>query len=244
MNAKLILTHSYLSECPKRQPRMPRARFVNYYRELFALRNEKVDINTFMQGSQYSYTELGDAVLKQYVSHHNPHEIDLMLLVVWSHEFDPDYASCTAYFSHQYHIDAEIVDVCDNGILGIYSAFHLLKKYIDRSNMNVALMLVLEQVSIPTKNQFKYFPRYDFGFALRIEKRNENELNNQLVLVNSSISSRIESFGINIHSHQGCYELANVLHQYVHQSNSINACIIQQDCESENIGYLQLRRAS
>jgi len=243
---KLVFTHSYFSYCPTRKLREPRQRFINYYRDLFALQNKAIDLQTFKIGSQYSYTELGDQVLSKYSFEHCPEEVELIILIVWAHEFDPEYASCTAYFVDRYAINAEIVDICDYGILGFFAACCLLQRYIETANVKVALILLLEQTTIPFGDvKPKYLPTVDFSFAIRVEKiQNNLILPNQVVLVDAHVSTKKNIEQKLLPSDQGCYPLSNKIHKFINFSKQNKLFISQLDCESENIGTINLRKGA
>ncbi|MDX1900946.1 MAG: hypothetical protein SFW66_02950 [Gammaproteobacteria bacterium] len=253
MQNKCILTHSYFSELSSQRDKKPRKRFMDYYQDLFFLRNQAVNHESFYIGGQYSYTELADAVLVQYQTMHDPKELQLIALVIWSHEFDPDYASCTAYIAHAYGIQVETMDFCDNGLLGLHVSLYTLQKYMQRKEIQVAILLVLEQTTIPHgSDRAKYYPKHNFACAIRMKSVQQSHIQSGDVIVERSeilheqSTLLLQSAEIyqNVSNKEGYYPAVNMIHQWIQKKNLSTLSLFQKDCESNSVGYLHLRRAS
>lgn len=251
MQNKLIMSHSYLVKLPDQPHKQPRQRFVNYYRDLYGLSHQVVSDLSFYQGGQYTYTELADAVLSRYQMIHNMQELDIISTIIWSHEFDPDFSSCTAYLSHHYGIQAELFDFCDNGLLSLCVALHVVKKYMQKRSYKTALLLILEQTTIPyNQASFRDAPKHNFAWALRVEcvdslKAGQISLERSAIFTGASKQtvqpSRIYQ---RLSHHAGYYPMACAVHRWLRAQPMPEFSIIQPDCESNKIGYLHFRRAA
>lgn len=167
------ISNSYLVQLPVRAAREPRERFVRYYRDLYTLYGKPLPHDAFLLGSQYSFSELGDCVLSTYFKNDVVKEIDLLSIVTWAHEFDPEYASMGAYFAHQYQYDGKIFDISDQGTIGFHTALGLIKKYLETSSLQRALLLLMEQTTIPGEKNPSILPTYNAAFGMLIAKNND-----------------------------------------------------------------------
>ena len=145
----LFLSGIYYQELTQKSFKQPRPRFIRYYEDLHQLEKmEPIDSNSYMTGAQLSYAELGDIILERCAKEEVLDVVDLMVVTHWSYEFDPDYA-CGAYFCHRYGLQCKTLDVCDQGILSPFTAFHLMKNYVEHDNITNALLLCLDQTTVP-----------------------------------------------------------------------------------------------
>lgn len=168
-----MIIDSYYSCLPKRYSRMPRERFVNYCRDMHALYAEKFSTGTLFKGSQYSHAELGDAVLSQCEC---LIDVDLLVAAIWTPEFDPDDASCSAYFANKYQIKGQIIDISDQGSLIPFTAFALLMKYFQANADKKILFMYLEQTTIPGSMHNKSIsPVYDAAVAMVMRQHSHFE---------------------------------------------------------------------
>ncbi len=175
MQNQINLSDSHFIRLPVRQPREPRGRFVRYYQDLYSVYGGQLAEQTFFTGSQYSYTELGDGIFAN-IAKNTLNQIDLFVMVAWAHEFDPDYASAGTYFAHRYQLSGKMLDVSDQGTLGFFTALDLVKKYLQASQAKNALIIVLEQTTIPCSKDVPILPLHDAAFGLLIS---ENSLVNE-----------------------------------------------------------------
>lgn len=140
----------YLTLPERALRRQPRERYITYQRDLHAISSEALDEDTLLDGDQYSYTELGDAVLAPIADMGKLKEVDLVVYAYWTPEFDPDYSAFGPYFLERYSIDGKSFDVCDNGSLASATALHVVQRYVKSDPLlrNV-LVLGMEQTTIP-----------------------------------------------------------------------------------------------
>lgn len=133
--------------------RQPRDRYATYQRDLHAIASEVLDENTLLEGDQYSYTELGDAVLAPIAEAGKLNDIDLVVYAYWTPEFDPDYSAFGPYFLERYSIDGKSFDICDNGSLASATALHIVDRYVrNASTLRNVLVLGMEQITIPRRH--------------------------------------------------------------------------------------------
>lgn len=169
MQNHIHIIDSHFSRLPVRQPQNPRERFVKYYQDLYALHNITLSKETFSTGSQYSYKELGNSVLEKYAEQDRLHEIELLFIVTWAHEFDPDYASVGAYFVDKFKLKCKVFDIGDQGSLAFFTCIDFLCKYLQSSQLKKSLILVMEQTTIPRNySTHAILPLHDAAFALMI----------------------------------------------------------------------------
>lgn len=167
MQNRIHICKSHFSRLPVRRPRAPRERFIKYYRDLYALHDLDLSEETFLTGSQYSYTELGCNVLEKYANTNILNDIDLFFIITNSHEFDPDYSSAGAYFADKFKLKCKIFDVGDQGSLAFFTGMDLIQKYLHSSKLTNALILVMEQTTIPrNKLSNVLLPMHNSAFAL------------------------------------------------------------------------------
>ncbi len=167
MKAQTYIQGSYFASLPKRESRLPRQRFIEYYRDLHHMHERDLSAETFLLGSQYSYAELGDALLGPLAMKGKLQDIDLLFIVTWAHEFDPDYANVGAYFIDKYQLNCQVFDITDQGSLAFFTGLKLVEKFIQTSQLSSSLILGMEQTTIPrNRHDTMCLPRQDTAFAL------------------------------------------------------------------------------
>jgi hypothetical protein len=172
MQIKINLTDSALCVLPQRTPRMPRERFIKYYQDLYGRLGYCLPASAFLNGSHYAYTDLAIAVLDHFFKTKQTAQTDILFIVTWSPECDPDQVSCAAYLQHRYHFTGKLFDVGDQGILSLFTTFVLAQKYLQNSAAQRALILVLEQTTVPQHTQsYRQPPSRDFACLLQLEKQ-------------------------------------------------------------------------
>jgi hypothetical protein len=140
-----ILYKPYLSSGIKE----PRARFVQYYKDLYKHLGSELDEQVFQEGAQASYSALGELVLAECYEKKLLQRLDLLVAAYWAYEFDPDHASCGAYLCHRYQLDCKLFDVCEQGTLSPFTAIKLIKSFMQTNSLENAMMLLMEQTTIP-----------------------------------------------------------------------------------------------
>jgi len=167
----LYLEKIFYESLPDLPRRSPRERFVKYYSDLHATENLAVaESESFMQGGQYSFAQLGDKMLQKLQTEKLLEQLNLFVLTHWSHEFDPDVA-CGAYFCERYKLPSVSFDVIDQGILAPFSAIKVIQAYLQHENYSRALLLTIDQTTIPkVKEQKAVYPSLTSCAALLFSK--------------------------------------------------------------------------
>jgi len=147
--ANIHITASYCKTLAQRPTPAVRERYVQYYKDLHNLYEKQLSPETFYEGPGYSFTELGTSVLDECEKDGELADIDLMVVVYWAHEFDPDHSSCGPYFAEKYQIKGQIFDVCDQGTISLCTGLMIIKQYLQSETYKKAILLALEQTSIP-----------------------------------------------------------------------------------------------
>lgn len=147
--SNLFISNIYYKTVVDKGSKIPRPHFIRYYDDLYQLeREESVDSESHLAGAQLSYAELGDIIFQDCKLNKLKKMLDLMVVTYWSHEFDPDHA-CGAYFCHRHGLNCRILDICDQGILSPFTAFLLIKNYMEYGGVKNALLLSMDQTTIP-----------------------------------------------------------------------------------------------
>ncbi|KVH72196.1 hypothetical protein WJ41_13770 [Burkholderia ubonensis] len=147
----MYLDELHIVALPERRLEIaPRERFVQYQRDLHRISGDHLSDETMTSGDQYTYTDLGDAVLKPMAEEGLLRGIDLVVFAYWTPEFDPDYSAFGPYFLDHYRLSAESFDVCDAGSLACATALSVLQPYM-KSDTRVtnSLLLAMEQTTVP-----------------------------------------------------------------------------------------------
>lgn len=141
----------YFKELPRRDlARTPRDRYVTYHRDLHRIAGDVISEETLIQGDQYSYTELGDAVLDDARRDGALGDVDLAVYAYWTPEFDPDYSAFGPYFIERHGMRAQSFDVCDTGSLASVTALDVISRHLlDDPAIRSVLLLGMEQTTIP-----------------------------------------------------------------------------------------------
>ncbi len=149
MSTAIAIQHIYCADWQRQHLRTPRDRYKQYFQDLYAIYPGEVTDETFAEGDQLTYAELGDHLFQHASLKKELPSIDLIIVAHWSQEFDPDYASCGPYFLHKYDLQTDIFDVCDNGTLATFIGLKVLNSYINAGNSQKVMLLCLEQTTVP-----------------------------------------------------------------------------------------------
>lgn len=178
------ITNIFLQNLPARLPRTPRDRYKNYVYDLYKLYGDQVTESTFMEGSQYTFAEIGNAVFEVVCAADDLQSYDLMVISHWSEEFDPEYASCGPHFLFKHGFDCNNFDVCGSGTTAPFLALDVIKQYQENQASKKALLLVMEQTSVPrNKASYDLVPMRDGGVALVVEAA-ASDIKNSLKIKN------------------------------------------------------------
>ncbi len=163
------MTASWYQRFPARIPHEPRDLYKECYRDLYHLYKEPLSEETFLEGSQYTQSEMGEALFKEIAATRNLTSLDLILCVFYVPEFDSIHSSCAAYLTHQFAVECPFFDISDAGTLGPFIALKLAKEYGKERPQRIMIM-GLEQTSVP-RNLARHdlIPIHDEAAALFLE---------------------------------------------------------------------------
>ena len=171
MSPDIILTAINFSQPVQNQLKEPRPRFVQYYKDLYSHHGSEFDESVLREGSQATYSELGEAALSVCKKEGTLNEVDLMIATYWAYEFDPDHASCGAYLSEKFNLKCRIFDVCEQGTIAPFTAIKIANSFMKNKEINKAIVLVLEQTTIPrNKNDYDLIPSDTGAISIILEK--------------------------------------------------------------------------
>lgn len=178
MNSEIYLNSAYAIALPETGGKVPRDRYIEYFNDLYNLYKGDVSPETFMEGSQYTYAELGDALFQNKVGLDQLQALDGIIVAHWSQEFDPDYASCGPYFLNKYQLKADIFDICDQGTIAGFTALKIMMHYHQSDSFKEGMVLCLEQTTIPRDKKYAdIIPQESGALALFTSKvKTENSI--------------------------------------------------------------------
>lgn len=150
MSKVYIQSSTYLQLPARHEHKVPRSRYVQYYRDLMVHSAAQLDEVTFYQGDQYTYAELGDALFTGQDPAQVLQPTDVLIAAYWTPEFDPDYMATLSYFHDKYALSCQVFDVCDNGTLACMTAMHVGSAFLSNDDaVQTCTILGLEQTTIP-----------------------------------------------------------------------------------------------
>jgi len=168
---KIAMTAGFYQVLANREPPVVRERYVQFYRDLYRLYDKQLSAGSFNEGPGYSYTELGTYLLDNCAKKGGLNNLDLMVVVYWAHEFDPDHSSCGPFFAETYGIKGPILDVCDQGSAAFFTGLNIIQQYMRHGKTKKAMLLALEQTSIPRdKADHPVLPVTNAAAAIVIQK--------------------------------------------------------------------------
>ncbi|NNM59138.1 MAG: hypothetical protein HKM04_04925 [Legionellales bacterium] len=146
----MYITDKHYLVLPAKKVVSPRDRFIRYYNDLADLEKQSRPTDEiYLTGDQYSYAELGDAILHRYKNDNVLNNLELLVICYWGHEFDPDY-SFGAYLCDKYNIKAKNFDICDQSILSPVTAIQVIQSFFHNKQVSNALLVCFDQTTIPT----------------------------------------------------------------------------------------------
>lgn len=178
-----FITLSVLEHFIKTEPKIPRDRYVDYFKDLYALYGSNISESTFIEGGQLTYSEIGIKLLSQLKKANDLVGYDALVAANWSYEFDPDHASCLPYFLDEYQLNCNIFDFSGVGTLSPLNALKLIFQIQKKNKSKKAILLALEQTTVPrNKLDYDLIPTIDGGVLLAIEA-SSSVIKNSLKLV-------------------------------------------------------------
>lgn len=146
----------------------PRLRYTQYCEDLYRFHEKSIDQETYLYGGQYSLSKIGDEMMQHCREWF--HNLEMLVTASWSYDFDPDHTHCGPYLAERYHLHSDLFDVCNQGTLPVFTAVHLLQRYLENKIYKKGMILALEQTTIPRNiKDHDVIPKYDGGGALLIE---------------------------------------------------------------------------
>lgn len=149
----MFLQAAYYFEPKPQEPKVPRDRFFQYYRDMHARYQLPLDEATFLQGEQHQFSELGYPIFDQCNREGHLTNLDLMVGAYWAHEFDPEFASSGPHFAHHYGFSCDMFDVLDQGSICSITALKLIDCYFKNNSFEKALLFAFDQSGIPLIEQ-------------------------------------------------------------------------------------------
>lgn len=150
----MYITSHYYSSKLNNFGKIPRQRFINYYRDLFSIEGVKCSrLKASHKKNAYNFSELGNTVLSVCCARGDLIDCDLFAVAYWGHEYDPEH-SFGAYFCHRYSITGKTFDVCEQGVLAPLTAMYLIQCYMQHGSVKKAALLCMDQSTIPLHDDF------------------------------------------------------------------------------------------
>lgn len=192
MSLDIVIDSINYKPCAKNGIKEPRPRFIQYYKDLYSHLGSEIEEAVFKEGSQATYSELGEAILTECNQSSILSDLDLMVVAYWAYEFDPDHASCGAYLCEKFNLDCKMFDVCEQGSIAPFTAIKIINSFIKNAQINKAVLLILEQTTIPrNKNDFDLVPSEAGAVSLILGKaaftQNGIDEKNQYRIVNADV---------------------------------------------------------
>jgi hypothetical protein len=234
----MYIAKLYYKDLPDKPKCVPQNWFFEYFRDLYALEEtDTVDLSSYNNGSQYTYAELGDAVLASCASDNLLRNLDLMIVCFWSYEFDPVHA-CGAYFCERYKIKGKVFDVCEQGMLSPIIALQIIESYFKQGEASNAVLVCFDQTAIPVGEKFSgILPTKTSSLAMYIEHEKSN--NSQFEILDSTIVHRSACNFSSNHS-MNCVELFTPLIEgRINKANGDDFTLMVSDVESEYCGLMK-----
>jgi len=137
----------YKEYTQKQGTKIPRERYLTYYRDFSRYYGLEFIESSAFYGSQLDGVELMNPIMDKLAENHDLNQIRYCIFADWLEDFDSEYSALGAYIIDKYHLNAKLFNVVDQGLLSIITALKLAKL----SHENV-LMLSFDQTTI---TQFK-----------------------------------------------------------------------------------------
>ena len=174
MNQPVFLNHIDWVTLPNQGNKIPRERYQQYVEDLYRIYPGKASPESYVEGGQYTYVELGQALFDAKFESPTLKNLDTLIVAHWSQEFDPDYAACGPYFLHHYQLNADVFDVCDQGSLAPFTALKILMQYQYAGKSETGMVLCLEQTTVPRdKNAGDLIPSENGALALSVSVQHQ-----------------------------------------------------------------------
>lgn len=171
MSSQVYITDIVNVTMPSFTTREPRERFINYYADLHRLYQSQLDHETFHQGSQFSFAEIGEKIFEIIFNKHTVLEVDILILAHWAHEFDPEYSNCVPYLAEKFQLNCDFFDVHDQGVVASFTGLHILQHYLCNQN---GILLLMEQTTVPRRvEEYPALPTTNGGSAFLLQSVSE-----------------------------------------------------------------------
>jgi hypothetical protein len=152
--SKMYISGNFYMDMPFKSDSHPRDRFKQYYADLHAMEGINAPANDcYIKKNAYTYAELGESVLQKAAIEQDFSELDGFVVCYWGHEYDPQ-STFGSYFASHFKIDCRMFDVCDQGILSLFTAVQIIWSYIKNKKAKKFALLCLDQAAIPVVEGF------------------------------------------------------------------------------------------
>ena len=123
--------------------------FLIYCDDLTKHLSDRTDNKFDLNATGFSYVSLLDQLIESYPT--ICRDLDVCFLVYDTPDFDPIYSDPLTYLKDRYQLTAECFDVIDQGRLCVVNALHLLLLFSQRKKYQRAIMIGLEQNTLPVR---------------------------------------------------------------------------------------------
>jgi hypothetical protein len=171
------ITNTWIIHLPNKNSGSPRNRYQQYVKDLYLQYHDlyQVSESTFTEGGQYNYHEISQLLIEKINQEKTITNCDLLTFSYWYGEYDPDIASVGPQLIHQFNLNCDYFDVCDQGTIASLSLLKTINQLQKKNTSNKTVLLGLEQTTVPRDlNLYELVPQTNGGAALWIESFNDN----------------------------------------------------------------------
>lgn len=180
----------YESYSDRRRSISPRESFVRYYQDLYVSENYRgICATSFRSGGQYDFLELARPLLDYHQESEGLANTDLIIFITASDEFNPIHSYGHALIN-EYTIQCRVIDVVDRGAVSVFIAIEVACAYLKDIGVDRALLLFLEQSTIPrAANDKTIIPIVSGGFSFLIDSVSQS--NKKTVILSQLVSAEV-----------------------------------------------------
>jgi hypothetical protein len=153
MNVHVSESHIYRDR-GDRCPRIPSDRFTRLLKDVSVKHGSELETASLMRGSQFSYLELCALALSEKPI---PAGTDVLIFTSCTSEFDPKQPGIGASFIARFGF-YDLHAICNEGILGGFTALHLAQRIVKHQNRNVRLIALEQNTNPLPKNYVGFIP--------------------------------------------------------------------------------------
>lgn len=128
--------------------RILRPRFTEYLADLYKQLNNELESLSLEDGDKLSYLEVVTPLLNSLKLKGMLNNVDLLFLVNWSPEIDPEHSSYGPHLIQTWLPKAKLYNVGDQGLMSLFTALKLIRNFFNSTVQN-CLILIPEQNTFP-----------------------------------------------------------------------------------------------